>query len=152
MDKRNLSFAEMTSLSRGRTYPDKVTEKDVYGEGSSEPFLPRQQTPIGFIYLPPSEQSSDNPYATQAAYNPPYKSTLNDTAGRGGITENNERNEIGEEGTSALSRKIQRPTRKILLSVNTQYQSYSRNSGLVHVTTFPRTATNNCDINKYHKS
>lgn len=108
MDKRDLSFAEMTSLSGERAYLDKVTERDVYGEGSSEPFLPKQQAPIAFIYLPPSEQSPDNPYATQAAYNPSYKPTLNDTAGRDGIAENNEGNEIREEGTSpTLSRKTQ---------------------------------------------
>ncbi|XP_032683744.1 uncharacterized protein LOC116850053 isoform X3 [Odontomachus brunneus] len=88
---------EMTSLSGERAYLDKVTEKDVYDEGSLEPFLPKQRPPIAFIYLPPSEQSSDNPYATQPAYNPSYKSTLNDTTGRDGITENNEGNEIRDE-------------------------------------------------------
>lgn len=85
----------MTSLSGGRAYRNKVTQKDGYDETSWKPF-PKQQAPIGFIYLPPSEQSSDNPYATQEAYDPSYKPILNDTAG--GTTENNEENEIEKEG------------------------------------------------------
>lgn len=97
----------MTSLSGGKACLDKVVERDVYGEGSSEPFLPKQQVSIDFIYFPPSEQSSANTYATQAAYDPPYKLTLNDTAGRGEITGTSERNEIREEGTFlTLSRQM----------------------------------------------
>ncbi|XP_025162313.1 uncharacterized protein LOC112588025 [Harpegnathos saltator] len=90
----------MTSLSAGRAYPSIVTRKEAHGEGSSEPFLPKQQAPIDdFVYLPAYEPSSGNSYATEAAYGPSYNLTLNDTTGRGGIAENNEGNDVGEEGT-----------------------------------------------------
>ncbi|XP_012232486.1 uncharacterized protein [Linepithema humile] len=101
--KKNISIynaEEMTSSPKEQVYSKKIMQKNECDEGSTELFLLQQPTPIDFVYPSSSGQSCDNPYVTQAAYNPSYKLALNDIVGYS-INENNDDSKINEKNTSA---------------------------------------------------
>jgi len=98
-NKYTLLYTEMSSSPKEKVYSKKIMQKNVCDEGSTELFLLKQPTPIGFIYSSPSGQSCDNIYVTQEAYNSSYKLALNDIISYS-ITENEE-SKIDEKNISA---------------------------------------------------
>lgn len=66
----------MSTFQEDRAYSaHEVTRKNAYNQEGTANLSSQQPVAIGFVYQQPSQQSFNNPYVTQEAHNPSYKST-----------------------------------------------------------------------------